>query len=367
MYVQKTTKISDDISLIHKHGPGRYGAPGQKRKKREKESPEAVKENNRKERARKIQLMILCNFQKGHHLVLGYPKGEAPETYEQAEKILLRFLDDIRRECKRKGYAFRYIAATERGKRTAVLHHHVLIQDINEQDLNLLKLIEERWTGKRVHATAIYEDDTCGKQLADYITKSIDKEGEPKGKYHISRNMKKPEVKRELIFGRMDEPEAPAGFQIVEDTLCIGTNPYTGWMYQRYFIRANETGRNSEWKRAFSENEDRETLPGAVRRIFIKVTDVLFQNGNADYGTVEKQKTRNGKHGKHLEEKPKPDVQNGNAASRLVDKIKTALGAGKRHTRTGTKPAEQNGNGGLSGQHTHSDKHPEEQQSKAGG
>ena len=87
MYVRKTTKVSEGIILVQEHGPGRYGAPGEKRKKRTKKTPEAVIEQNRKNRAEKIQLAILGNFMgNGHHIVLGYPKGEAPETFEEAEK-----------------------------------------------------------------------------------------------------------------------------------------------------------------------------------------------------------------------------------------------------------------------------------------
>lgn len=370
MYIRKTTKVSDDYQLIQCHGPGRYGAPGQKRKKREKETPERVKEQNRKNRAEKLQLLILSNFyEHGHHIVLGYPKGEAPGTYEEAERILKRFLEKIQRKM---GGRFKYIAATERGKRTAVLHHHMIIQDAP----GLMELIEKEWPGKRVHSTATYEDDTCGRQLADYIVKSIDKDKQ--GTYHISRNLAKPEVKRELIIGRMEEPTAPQGYQIVPDTLYIGINRFTGWQYQRYFIRLNikETDRFPEWNRDSSKNENPKTLPEAARETFNKVVKSAVQNGNGLFGIVDNLKTSNGMAKKYHPKKEKSAVQNGKAPFRvmdnsvenkntgkspilggrkndfqngngllgIVDKLKARFGAGKKYIETDRKPAIQNGN-----------------------
>ena len=399
MYIRKTTTVSEEISLVQEHGPGRYGAPGQRRRKRTRKTPEKVRERNRKNRAEKIQLLILSNFyQHGHHIVLGYPKGEAPETFEEAERILRRFLEKIQR---REQGQFRYIAATERGKRTAVLHHHMIIQDAP----GLMELIEREWPGKRVHSTPTYEDDTMGRQLADYIVKSIDKDGE-QGKYHISRNLKKPEVKRDLSLGRMEEPRAPQGYQVVPDTVYIGVNAFTGWPYQRYYLRSIETKRESreaEWNQGFSEIENQKTSRGAVGRLFDKVVNPLVQNGIAAFRIVDNVKSSHGAESKYKEERgktakqnvkapcmavdnsvdkikgptardarqAKKDSQNGNGLLRVVDKLKTAIGAGREYIEMSRKPAKQNGNAGLRGtddrdDHTHHNKFADRQEQQAG-
>ena len=390
MYIRKTTTVSDDMKLIQNHGPGRYGAPGQKRKKKSKETPERGKEQNRKNRAEKIQLLILSNFyEHGHHIVLGYPKGEAPETFEEAEEILRKFVSRIQRKMNGQ---FKYIAATERGKRTAVLHHHMIIQDAP----GLMELIERTWPGKRVHSTATYEDDTCGRQLADYIVKSIDKDTQ--GTYHISRNLVKPEVKRELMTGRMEEPTAPEGYQIVPDTLYIGVNRFTGWEYQRYIIRANvkATDRFTEWNRDFSKKENPKPFTEAARETFNKVVNAVLQNGNAVFDILENAKTGNGAGCGDTGKRQKPALQNGNAASGtlktpqkirngsttrgskigksdlqtgnglcgVLGKLKSTIGAGKKYIETDRKPVLQNGNAGLRGaddrdKPAHNNKHTE--------
>ena len=333
MYIRKVTTVSDDMKLIQNYHPARYGAPGKRRKKKTKETPESVKEQNRKNRAEKLQLLILSNFYKqGHHVVLGYPRGEAPETYEEAERILTKFLARIQRHTKGQ---FRYIAATERGKRTAVLHHHMIIRDTP----GLIELIEKEWPGKRIHSTATYEDDTCGRQLADYITKSIDK-GDTQGHYHISRNLTKPTVTKELAFGRMKEPTPPKGYQIVPDTLYTGINPFNGWPYQRYIIRANikKYGRLTEWNQGFSIIGNLKPLTEAAREAFGNMQKPAFQNGIGLFDHSENAKHSNNTGLRHTRKGQKPAFQNGIGLFGIVDRVKAFIGAGKKHIKKGKSP-----------------------------
>lgn len=268
MYTEVVTRVTDDLFEIKKYHMGLYGAPGQRRKKKDKPTTTAVQNYNRKRRERHIQLLILANFMKGHHVILTYPESSVPSSYEEAEKNLADFLDRMRRELKSQGKEFCYIAVTERGKKKAVLHHHMIIQDIP----GIKRLVSEMWgktigivprknisgqmrlklfgsgmdikeimdpvsySGKFIKTFRIYEDGECS-DLAAYIVKAETKEEQKGSRYHISRNLKKPEViRKSIIPGRMNEPKAKEGFSVIERSILSGTNPVTGRPYQRYFV-----------------------------------------------------------------------------------------------------------------------------------
>lgn len=84
---KKTTYDMGVIRQIEKCFPGKYGAPGEKREKKRKRTPEEVQRQNERNRWKKIQRIILANYKEGDwHLILKYRKGERPDTYEEAVK-----------------------------------------------------------------------------------------------------------------------------------------------------------------------------------------------------------------------------------------------------------------------------------------
>ena len=233
MYWMRTV-WAGDYCLVKKCTPKGFGAPLKQRLKRHKESPEAVVRYNMIKRAEKLQMLILNNFEKGYHVTLDYPKGERPETYEEAEKRLMTCLYKISRILKRKGKQFKYIAVTERGKRAAALHHHMVI----ERDPDVMDTLIKVW-GVHIHISVMYKEGQY-EDLARYLVKIETKEEQTKGrsKYHRSRNLKKPLEKAGLCSGSFDEkPMIPDGYEYVEGTLKNGINEAVGIRYQHYMLK----------------------------------------------------------------------------------------------------------------------------------
>ena len=61
MYTKNTYDLGG-IKQIEKYYPGNYGAPGMKRQKKRKRTPEDIERQNRTNRWKKIQRLILANF-----------------------------------------------------------------------------------------------------------------------------------------------------------------------------------------------------------------------------------------------------------------------------------------------------------------
>jgi hypothetical protein len=233
MYINKIHQAGDYV-LVSNYTPRFFGAPSRKRREKMRDTPEAMAKYNNHKRAEKLQLLMLLNFDKGYHLTLDYPIDERPETYEEAESRLKKFLYKMSRKLKAKGEKFKYIAITERGKRREALHHHMII----EGDPLLLKELTKVW-GNHIKISQMYEEGAY-KDLADYFCKIETKEEQTKGKskYHRSRNLKEPTTKSRIVAGPLNsEPVIPKGYELVRDSLVNGFNEYAGIRYQRYLIR----------------------------------------------------------------------------------------------------------------------------------
>ena len=233
MYINKL-QIAGDYVLVTNYTPRGFGAPCKKRAKRSRDTPKAMEKYNRHKRAEKLQMLMLMNFDKGYHVTLDYPKDKRPETYEEAENNLKKFLYKVSRRLKKQDRKFKYIAITERGKKREALHHHMVI----EGDPELLRQMTELW-GNHIKISQMYEEGAY-KDLADYFCKIETKEEQTKGrsKYHRSRNLKEPTVKARIVTGALkDDPVIPKGYEIVNDSLVNGFNDIVGIKYQRYMIK----------------------------------------------------------------------------------------------------------------------------------
>ena len=236
MYLTKWSRAGRYI-FINNYSPRSYGAPYKKRTKRMRDTPKAMEKYNTHRRAEKLQQLIILNFDRGYHVTLDYPKDHRPETYEEAEDNLKRCLYKISRRLKRKGLLFKYIAVTERGKRAAALHHHLII----ERSSLILEELEEVW-GDHMKISKMYEDGAY-KDLAEYIIKVETKEEQTKGraKYHRSRNLREPVVRRSLMDGAIkNEPQIPKGYALEQGSFVDGYNDVLGIRYQSYVVKKAE-------------------------------------------------------------------------------------------------------------------------------
>lgn len=228
-----------DVIQIEKSYPGNYGAPGQKREKKKKKTPEDIRRQNERNRWRRMQRIILANFKEGDwHLILKYRPEERPDTYEEAKAHLKKFFDRIRRAYKKAGIQFKWIAVTERGKRGQVLHHHLVIEDIRREGIETVKLVKELWPYGNEFFVSLYEDGEYEK-LAEYLVKAETKEECGWCTYSRSRNLIVPEPKVEIVFHRRwrNPPVAPRGWYVVKDSIWNGKNPVTGQPVQHYSIK----------------------------------------------------------------------------------------------------------------------------------
>ena len=233
MYIAKMI-LAGEYILIKKYSPRLFGAPGRKRKKKTRDTPKAMEKYNNKRKAEKLQMLMILNFDKGFHVVLDYPKDQRPQTYEEAEQNLKKCLYKISRRLKKKGIPFKYIAITERGKRAAALHHHIVIEKNREVMDELISI----W-GQHIKFNSMYREGLY-KDLAEYFTKIETKEESEKGKskYHRSRNLKEPVTKTALMAGSIsDAPQVPKGYELVPQTVNNGFNELYGVRYQSYMIK----------------------------------------------------------------------------------------------------------------------------------
>ena len=239
MYIQKRYEAGDYV-LVKKHSPIIPSSGG--RRAREKPTSESRKKMNDKKRAEKIQLLILANFDMGFHIILDYPKDQRPETYEEAEKNLTKFLHKMSRKYKRQGKKFKYLATTERGQRRAALHHHLIC----ESSPGIVEDIAANW-GSHIKIFKMYQDGAY-KDLAEYFVKAETKEEVQFGKsrFHRSRNLITPierTAKRRGSFRQ--KPRIPKGYRLVEGSLQNGFNETVGIRYQKYLLQRDGPGQQA--------------------------------------------------------------------------------------------------------------------------
>lgn len=242
MYVKKLYDLGW-VKIVNKYYPGNYGAPGKKRGPKRKRTPEDIARQNKTNREKKVQLLIMANFHEGDwHLVLKYTKDKRPGSYKEAKKQVQKFLADMRKAYKKAGYEFKYIYVTERGKQGAC-HHHLIIEDIAEPGLNTKKMVLKFWQYGSKAFIPLYEDGEF-ENLAEYIVKKETKEEQEGCTYSRSRNLVVPEPQREVIHRKrwQREPKPEKGWYIVPDSLVNGENPVTGYPYQHYTMRKLDPG-----------------------------------------------------------------------------------------------------------------------------
>ena len=170
-----------------------------------------------------LQLLLLCNFSPGDLWVgLDYDEDHLPDKHEAAQAEAKKFIERLRRQCKKLGVPLKYVYNTETlckdGSRR--LHHHLVIDAaggaIREE------LIESLWTNGGVEIQHIgdepmYSDDFI--ELAHYLTKErfpdvADRKPGKRG-YVALANLEKPIEESFLIEDTMTVT-APPGADVVD-------------------------------------------------------------------------------------------------------------------------------------------------------
>ena len=247
-YWKDVWSFSDSNEYEYKY-KGRYGAPGEKRGKKKKPTPEQIRKQNQINRENRLRRQIKLNFLPTDiWATLKYPKGTRKPLGE-VKKDFKRFIDRMRRWYRKRKVPLKYVYRIEIGKHGGI-HVHILVNRI-AGDPEAELLLEKAWDPGGVYRTSIKEYGGY-RYLANYIAKPPDEEvwqqlslfplDEQKQlrEYNCSRNLKEPRPRRSKAshwtMRRLlqDGPKPTPGYYIDQDSIVCGTNPYTGMSYYRY-------------------------------------------------------------------------------------------------------------------------------------
>lgn len=232
-YIKKEY-ICGDVIEVEKIHSGRYGAPGQKRQKKEKPTQEAVMRQNELNAIKRLRRKINCNFGFGdYHLTLTYRRDKRP-TKEEAREIISQFLKKLRSVYRKHGAELKYVIITE----YKPIHHHLVINGADTW--NVTKEVQKLWPLGRPNFKPLDNAGDYG-PLADYLLKETNKSfREPdnpnKTRYSCSRNLAEPKVRKQIIRAgtwKVD-PRERKGWYLDKDNIVEGINPVTGYRYQYY-------------------------------------------------------------------------------------------------------------------------------------
>lgn len=222
-----------DVEKIHN---GRYGAPGCKRLKKKKATPEMIKKQNLWNVIKRLTRKINANFKTDDlHTVLTYRKEERLSP-EESKKELSRFLRNMKYQYEKVGKEFKYIVTTE--YRNTAIHHHLIIN--NEHEVKTMSLVRKYWKRGRPKFVPL-DDKGDYKKLAEYFVKETeetfrDKDSPHRTRYSCSRNLITPQPDTEIISAKTfsKEPKPYKGYYIDKNSIREGINQVTGYPYQYY-------------------------------------------------------------------------------------------------------------------------------------
>lgn len=252
MHVKDSWYLINHIEHEYKY-PGRYGAKGEKRKKKKKATPEQVAKQNQHNREVRCRRLIRNNFYPGDYWVTLKYKSGTRKCMEEFLKDMGKFLRGMRKEYKARGEPLKFIYRLEIGKRGG-LHAHIVINRLPGQAYTDL-VIRDAWQKVTKDGSVDYttiREQGGGKDLAEYITKQAGEEIE--GQMHLfsakdqrrlirfssSRNLDRAEpvrkVYRHWTMKKILEngPKPTPGYYIDKDSIQAGVNRFTGFSYYKY-------------------------------------------------------------------------------------------------------------------------------------
>lgn len=158
------------------------------RGKGKKESKEAIKNQNAKNRRKHLVRLINTNFNDGDlWITLGYSPEHAPGTYKEAQKNIANYFRVLKRLAKKENIDLKYIYVTEK-TRKGNYHHHIVC-NFNSRDQ-----AEEKWKYEKYpNARRIQNKGQGADGIANYISKQT-KDTKNQKNYGWSRNLTQPTI-----------------------------------------------------------------------------------------------------------------------------------------------------------------------------
>lgn len=255
MAVTKKVYRFRNASEVEEYHSGRYGAPGQKREKKEKPTSEQMKRVNQKNKEKRCRRKMRRWMDRNALWVtLTYEPKQRPPDMKAARKQFSDFRKKVWRQYRKRGCVLRWFRNIEVGTKNA-WHIHMLVNRIPDTDI----IIADAWPYGTVDMSPCHKRGSF-RRLAAYLTKTP--ETEPRLKesdYDASRNMplRAPETKQLKRWRSRDEIRIPKGFYLEEDSYHEGINPVTGLLYRQYTLLRirekegppDETGRHLHHRR----------------------------------------------------------------------------------------------------------------------
>lgn len=137
-----------------------------KRGKKCRPTSEIQKKLNQRNAEKRLVRLAHLNFT-GEDIALTLTYDTEPGTPEEAQRILYNFFQRIKRKRRKAGLPeLKYISATEQGKRSGRLHHHVIMSGGLDRDV-----IEQTWGRGYANSKRLQFGDEGITGLAHYMTK----------------------------------------------------------------------------------------------------------------------------------------------------------------------------------------------------
>lgn len=135
MRIRRVTYDLGNVIERQEYLDGRYGAPGEKRAKKKKATPEEVEQVNQWTRERKARHRLRMYFKvNDYFFTLTYPKEERPSDMKQAKQDFKEFYLFCKKEYKKRGQELRWIRNIECAP-SGNWHVHVVLNRIPDTDL----------------------------------------------------------------------------------------------------------------------------------------------------------------------------------------------------------------------------------------
>lgn len=235
-YKKKEMRFKYAREIMEYH-TAKYGAPGQKRIKRKKPTPEQMEQINRLNRERIARWKLREHFDVHDYFsVLTYRKEERPPDMKGAKEDFRKFIRIVRKEYKKRGAELKWMRNIEVGTKGG-WHTHIVVNRIPDTDI----IMKQAWQKGKVVNQLLYEKGEFA-ELAAYITKTPKTDQRLKeSHYSTSRNLPLPDpiektYKHWKSWQDIEKVRIPEGFYLDKSSYVEGINPLTGYKYRRYTL-----------------------------------------------------------------------------------------------------------------------------------
>lgn len=210
--------------------------PAHVRREKSKCSSAARQRMNLRRSAQKLELLLAANFSTSDLVItLTYADEHLPETHEAANKLLKKYLRQLRAYRRAHGGELKYIYVTEGLHGDKRIHHHLIISG-TERDLETLQSL---WRYGEINLERIDARFNGHAALAQYLTKEPrngDRSLNGKRCWTPSLNLEKPIVENDLIPDDLTL-SVPPGATVLDNE--NQRNEFGEFVYIKYLLPAS--------------------------------------------------------------------------------------------------------------------------------